>query len=98
MELLRDRVSYGQAARKYGVSKTTLIRWYNEYSSELGSQTPVPMSEEEKNLLAAKDAELAALQKALKQSQLEKQALEVMIEIAEKELKIDIRKKSGSKQ
>ena len=42
--------------------------------------------------------QLADTQKLLQQEQLKREALEIMIDIAEKELKIPIRKKPGPKR
>jgi hypothetical protein len=42
--------------------------------------------------------EVRALQKALAESELKIAALNTLIDIAEEQLKIDIRKKSGAKQ
>jgi hypothetical protein len=40
----------------------------------------------------------AALQKALREAELKIKALNTLIDVAEEQLKIDIRKKSGAKQ
>ena len=42
--------------------------------------------------------EIKALKKALEEANLNNKALNTMIDIAEQQLKIDIRKKSGAKQ
>ena len=44
------------------------------------------------------NAELKALKKALEEANLKIRALDTMIDIAEEQLKIDIRKKSGARQ
>ena len=43
-------------------------------------------------------AQAEALQKALEESELKIKALNTLIDVAEEQLKIDIRKKSGAKQ
>lgn len=48
--------------------------------------------------LAIQEKEIGALQSALKASRLSAEAMSQMIDIAEKEFKIEIRKKSGAKQ
>ncbi|MNF06951.1 hypothetical protein D3C87_1991320 [compost metagenome] len=54
------------------------------------------MAQESKN--QSENKELQALQKALMEANLKIKALDTMIDIAEEQLKIDIRKKSGAKQ
>jgi hypothetical protein len=46
----------------------------------------------------SENAELKALKKALEEANLKIRALDTMIDIAEEQLKIDIRKKSGARQ
>ncbi|MDR1273111.1 MAG: hypothetical protein LBK12_01050 [Odoribacteraceae bacterium] len=53
----------------------------------------------EKELSAGeKDSRIRELERALSMEKMRSECLEKMIEIAERELKIDIRKKSGAKQ
>ncbi|MNH34984.1 hypothetical protein D3C79_956280 [compost metagenome] len=54
------------------------------------------MAQESKN--QSENKERQALQKALMEANLKIKALDTMIDIAEEQLKIDIRKKSGAKQ
>jgi hypothetical protein len=56
------------------------------------------MTEKEKQKLQAAQKRMKELEKQLEQSQMKNIALEAMIDIAEQELKINIRKKSGPKQ
>jgi flavin-binding protein dodecin len=46
----------------------------------------------------SKSSETAALEKALQEAELKIKALNTLIDVAEDQLKIDIRKKSGAKQ
>jgi len=46
----------------------------------------------------SEELELKALKKALQEANLKIRALDTMIDIAEEQLKIDIRKKSGARQ
>ena len=52
----------------------------------------------EELLPEAKDARICELERELAKEKMRSECLEKMIEIAERELKIDIRKKSGAKQ
>ena len=45
-----------------------------------------------------KEPEKESLEKALKEAELKIKALNTLIDVAEEQLKIDIRKKSGAKQ
>ena len=93
-EVKFSSVPLKQIAAKYGLSCGSLIsKWVRKYSSdyEQMSKTPakgsLPLQNKEKEL-----------EKALKEAQMKIICLETMIDIAEQELKIPIRKKSGAKQ
>jgi hypothetical protein len=60
--------------------------------------TPKPIPQENDVHAADKDAAIKELQKALEMANLKITSLEIMIDIAEDELNVDIRKKSGTKQ
>lgn len=51
-----------------------------------------------KDKSSLKDLEKEALEKALQEAELKIKALNTLIDVAEDQLKIDIRKKSGAKQ
>ncbi|HJW27987.1 MAG TPA: hypothetical protein VJ508_01930 [Saprospiraceae bacterium] len=75
-----------------------LIRsWMKEYGSEIPLTLPV-MTEKEKAKLDAAHKRMKELEKQLEDAQMKNIALETMIDIAEEQLKISIRKKSGPKQ
>jgi len=88
-----------QSTKQYHVSVSTLQdwnRWYYKtrllkYFRPKSSLLMEPTIEQLKQQLAAAQAQLA-------QEQLKNTALETMISVAEKQLKIEIRKKDGSKQ
>lgn len=71
--------------------------WRKQYSSDIAFSLPV-MTEKEKTKLAAAQKRMKELEKQLEQAQMKNIALETMIDIAEEQLKISIRKKSGPKQ
>ena len=70
--------------------KTRLLKYFRPKPSLLMDSSPTSV-DQLKQQLAAAQAELA-------QEKLKTTALETMISVAEKQLKIDIRKKYGSKQ
>lgn len=106
MEVLSGTLTYMQAARQYAiVSDQTVRDWVNDYrKTHLGfnfegmasKKNPPSKFSEQPSPEYKKQNEV--LIKALELAKLENLALQTMIDIAESELKIDIRKKSGTKQ
>ena len=107
MSVLRDYYSSGMSkrkcARKYGLCNPTLL---SSWQSKYGEKTLSLPSEEEYDDMARRSKEeyreenaaLRELEKALAYSRLETEARDVMIDIAEREYEISIRKKHGAKQ
>lgn len=98
-EYLSGRFSYAVAAEEYGLKDRNVVRefvkWYRR-NSELSQTTDtVPMAKSKANSRTSKEQEL---QKRIKDLELKVEALETMIDIAEEQLHIDIRKKSGSQR
>ena len=100
-EYLIGGVSFRTLGRKYGVSRSTINRWVLEHQgficlrkSSKESVTLLEMNKEPKEILST---EIIELQKQLEQERLHNKLLVAMIEIAEQELKIPIRKKYGTK-
>lgn len=76
----------------------TIRGWLQQYKSEkveICIETQPPMSEKKKGEVTA---QTAALQKALQEAELKIKALNTLIDVAEEQLKINIRKKSGARQ
>ena len=100
-EIQAGRMSLGQAREHLELRSkdpASLIRsWTKEYSSDIDFTLPV-MTEKEKAKLDAAHKRLKELEKQLEHAQMKNIALETMIDIAEEQLKIVIRKKSGPKQ
>ena len=71
--------------------------WRDKYRSEI-SLTLSVMTEKEKQKLEASHKRMKELEKQLETAQMKNIALETMIDLAEEEFKISIRKKSGPKQ
>lgn len=57
-----------------------------------------PMTEQEKQELAALQKQLKEMEKQLEDARMRNIALSTLIDVAEETLKIDIRKKPGAKQ
>ncbi|HYG16344.1 MAG TPA: hypothetical protein VEC12_11370 [Bacteroidia bacterium] len=98
-EYLTKDVSFRELGQKYGVRYPTIHAWVQEFKSVIQ-----PVSKKEKG--KRKDAvappgelptDIQQLQKELEMARLENQLLNAIINIAEEQLDIDIRKKSGTK-
>lgn len=74
----------------------TWIKRFKEENAELSSSNSLQVAK--KTTDRSEKTELEALQKALEEEILKNRALNTMIDIAEQQLKIDIRKKSGARQ
>jgi len=88
-----------RAGNTFDISCGTVSRWVREYkgeNTELSSPKPDDMAKNKP--VDPKEAEILALKKALEYANLKIRALDTMIDIAEEQLKIDIRKKSGAKR
>lgn len=92
-------LSLGQLAIKYGVIKSVIQQWVAKFSSELGEQRPLPvMTPQEQKELDNVKKQNEELLKKLELANLKITSLEIMIDIAEQDYKLDIRKKPGTKQ
>lgn len=101
-EYLLGGSGYRALAKKHGVGRSTINRWVLDYegifnpnkaieeSSNLGCMQKVPTENLPK--------EFVELQKQLEQERLHNKLLTAMIDIAEQELKIPIRKKYGTRR
>ena len=95
--LLSDRA----VGRIYGLPKSTIGKRHDKHNLAILLSPQIPdgplaMDQSQESKLLKKKIE--ELTKALSDAQLKNVALETMIEVAESELKIKIRKKRGTKQ
>lgn len=112
-EYLASGCGYRQLQKKYGISRTTICKWVQVYQgihnlapTDLQQKHYInPMERKEKNKqdgTGQKEQELlqkiAALEKQLAHQQLRAEVLDTLINVAEKQLNISIRKKSGTQQ
>ena len=95
-EYLTGKPSYRKLGAKYGIDFRMIHSWVMEYQGKnqrpkgasspvLSNETPLPM-------------EVNHLQKENRRLQLHNKFLNAIIDIAEEQLKVDIRKKYGTKQ
>lgn len=106
LQILREYCStdigVNELVSKYSLSTSTqIIRWFRKFadpnitkSSEMKGKDIDSYKRKAETL----EQENARLRKALEHAELRAEALEIMIDIAEKDLKIPIRKKSGVKR
>lgn len=100
-EIQSGRMTIGEAKEHFAwrsKNPESLIKnWLREYTSEIDFTLPV-MTEKEREKVEALRLQLKKAEKQLEDAQMKNIALETMIDIAEEQLKISIRKKSGPKQ
>lgn len=111
-EYLEEGASYRTLAKKYNLSRSTINKWvlvhqgihdiprsHKQVSYDLQQKT---LGKRSKQVVAEHKSELEKkvelLEKQLEWEKLRSLALDTMINVAERELQIDIRKKPGTKQ
>ncbi|MNK08282.1 hypothetical protein D3C87_262120 [compost metagenome] len=101
LEIVQGFSSIEEIAERYERTKNCIKKWFEQYSAEVLTEpealpneevcVELPMTKEEKQ-------RFKEMEKALKAEKMKVLTLETMIDIAEKKYKLEIRKKSGSKQ
>ncbi|MEM9078771.1 MAG: hypothetical protein AAGC43_17145 [Bacteroidota bacterium] len=101
MELDTGRITDSQAKERFGFPSYTygsiIKRWRYRYSEELQLSLSTMSSKDLSNHKAL-EARIKKLESELSFAQKRNVALQTLIDLAEKDLKIQIRKKSGPKQ
>lgn len=110
-EYLTQGSGFIKLAEKYGISRTTICKWVmihqgihnlpptekqQQYSVYSMSNKHSKSNSEEQQSAEALQQKIAALEKQLEWEKLRVEALDTMINIAEKDLNIPIRKKLGA--
>ena len=100
-ELDAGRITVGDAIERFNFNPANadvLIRsWRKKYASDIDVTLPA-MTEKERQKLEALQTKVKQMEKQMEDAQMKNIALETMIDIAEEQLKIVIRKKSGPRQ
>jgi transposase len=96
-EIITGLFTAKEASAHYELKKSTIDEWCAKYSCQISDLTE-PMAKKEAKDSTPQDDRVRQLERALEDANLKIIGLETMINIAEKDLKIDIRKKSGTKQ
>ena len=111
-EYLVDGIPYRALAKKYGLSRSTINKWvlvhqgihniprshkqvsYDLQQKKLGNKSKQPVKQHQTDL----EKKIELLEKQLEWKKLRVHALDTLINVAERELHIEIRKKPGTKQ
>jgi transposase-like protein len=108
-EYLKTGCGYRKLQEKYLIGRATICRWVQEYQ-RIHHLPRIPLQQKHyispmsKKRVADPDRErelrekISLLEKQLKHQQLKAEVLDTMINVAEKELNISIRKKPGTQQ
>jgi transposase len=99
-EVLKGVINKEEARYKYGIKgSSAVLNWIRKFEGNKTSiMKPKKYSIKSNKSTEELEAENARLQQELEMEQLRTRALNVMIDIAEREFKIPIRKKPGAKQ
>ncbi|MFA6572385.1 MAG: hypothetical protein WCT77_14250 [Bacteroidota bacterium] len=100
-EIESKRMSIRQAVEQFNFQSkapTTLVKsWIKRYAPQIVVSLPV-MTEKERNKQEVLLKRIKELEKQLEDAQMKNIALETLIDVAEEQLKIPIRKKAGARQ
>ena len=97
-EYLLGDTTYRKLGTKHGVDFRVIHHWVSRFQGKLVKQSKPKIKS--KAVLPQEDLpqDVKQLQEELRKSKLHNKLLNAIIDIAEEQLKIDIRKKSGTKQ
>ena len=100
-ELDAGRITVGDTIERFNFNprngRQLIESWRKKYGADIVLSLPV-MTEKERQKLEALQKQVKALEKQLENAQMKAIALETLIDVAEEQLKVDIRKKAGPKQ
>ena len=101
-EVESGRISQSEASRRYGImGHSTILKWCRKYGrlpSHRGTRKgSMRMEEKEIELLRLRN-ENKALKQELEEARFKAVVLETLVDVAERELGIPIRKKCGAKR
>lgn len=96
-QIANGRMTIQQACVDFQLPHNFVWKLTKKYGDQVPLTLPL-MTEEEKKKLEKQQQRIKELEKQLEDAQIKNVALETLIDVAEKDLKIDIRKKPGAKQ
>lgn len=94
---LKGDESYGDLAVRYGLAKSTMHRWVKAAALR-GEEPDVPVGQNIAGSESEAAAEVRRLRRELDKARLHNELLNAMIDIAEEQMGVSIRKKPGAKQ
>jgi len=96
-EIEKNLTSVSEVHREYNVSRAALYKWIYKYSMNMkkGVRQVIESNSDTKKIMLLKE-KIKELEQIVGQKQIMIEFQEKMIEIAEEEYKIEIKKKSGS--
>lgn len=95
-EYLTGGISYRELGNKYGIGYKMINLWVMKYQGK--ERTPISRAKKVEVDEIPLSMDIKTLQIELRKAQLHNKLLNAIIDIAEEQLKIEIRKKSGTKQ
>lgn len=97
-EVERGDLTYKQAQKKYGIQgKSTVLVWLRKHGRLTWDFNPDAMSQTPNQRIKELEAQLAATQRQLKEAELKARLLDTIIDVAEGQTGIQIRKKPVAK-
>ncbi len=100
-EVLSGSIYIAGAAKKYGIAHRSTVsswlKWYHN-NTDIERLKSTPVAEKETDKISVDSEQLQALKAELEFAKLKIIGLETLIDVAEEQLNIDIRKKPGTKQ
>jgi transposase-like protein len=97
-QVLSGRLGKDEARRRYGIrGKSAVLNWIRKFDASQMHEMKKQRSTQPQPL-SPLEAENERLREALELEQLRTLSLNVMIDLAEEQFKVPIRKKSGAKQ
>jgi transposase-like protein len=97
-EYLIGDTTYRKLGAKYGIDFRRVHSWVMKYQGKPVRKDKPKIKREDTLPKEELPTDVKQLQKELRKAKLHNQLLNAIIDIAEEQLKIDIRKKSGTKQ
>lgn len=97
-EIDRGITTVSEVSRTYQVTRTAVYKWIHKYSRKYQKQERLLMeSESDTKKIEALKARVEELERSIGRKQIELDFKDKMIELAEEEYEVDIKKKFGSK-
>ena len=96
-EYLAGETSYRELELKYGIGSSTVQRWVKARGDKTGSGRETE-GKDVSSEAGSGEAEIKRLRSELRSSELHNKLLNAMIDIAEEQLGVKIRKKPGARQ